>query len=103
MPDRHPHYETWTRQRDSFESLASGDTPHAWYWQIRLKIVRFLISRYGSCPETYREKTRPPSMPGTRMPRWTCQDEGTKSPEDIRRLLSRISYEVAAARRYEVP
>lgn len=102
MPERHPHYEIWVEQRDRFEPLATGDSSHAWYWQIRLKIVRFLISRYGNWPESYRGKSQPPSMPGTDMPRWQDTGDRTKSPDDIRRLLLNIRHEVAAARQFEV-
>lgn len=102
MPELHPQYETWVKQRDRFEPLATGNSPHAWYWQIRLKIVRFLISRYGTRPETYQGKSQPPSMPGTDMPRWRDIGDRTKSPEDIRRLLLSIRHEVAAARQFEV-
>jgi len=102
MPDRYPQYEIWVRQRDRFEPLATGDSPHAWYWQIRLKIVRFLISRYGTRPETYQGKLQPPLMPGTDMPRWRETEDRTKSPEDIRRLLLHIRHEVAFARQFKV-
>lgn len=101
MPERHPHYEIQVTQHDHFEPLATGDSQHAWYWQIRLKIVRFLISRYGSRPETFQGKSQPPSMPGTDMPRWRDTGDRTKSPDDIRRLLLNIRHEVAAARQFE--
>jgi hypothetical protein len=109
MTSPNPRLELWLRQKKQFEQRAEENPSAAWYWEIRCKIVRFLISRYGEQTEQL------PAEPGTRRggfetPVMTTKLPGRsfplvpelKSPDRIRVLLASIRHEVAAARQFEV-
>jgi hypothetical protein len=110
MTSQNPRLEFWLRQKEQFEQRAAEDSSAAWYWEIRCKIVRFLISRYGE------HSGRLTKGPDTRRGEFEFRPVITKlparrdfplvpelkSPERIRVLLASIRHEVAAARQFEV-
>lgn len=105
MTSQNPRLELWLRQKKQFEQHAEEHPSAAWYWEIRIKIVRFLISRYGEHPG---HVTAGPEFESpvftTRLParRSLPLVPELKSPERIRVLLASIRHEVAAARQFEV-
>jgi hypothetical protein len=105
MTSQNPRLEIWLCQQKQFERLAEENPSAAWYWEIRNKIARFLISRYGEHPGhvTAGPEFETPVFT-TRLPasRSLPLVPELKSPQRIRILLNSIRHEVAAARQFEV-
>ena len=75
------------RQIDGLEDLKARDPAHAWLWDVRLKVVKYICSRYGPAavhsPEqlTYTEPMRLSTFRTSAYP-------GLRSASQLREILS---------------
>ena len=98
MDDRTRFLADWRSRVQALEQLLVSQPEYAWLWEIRLKIMKFLIARYGTGPITsgvfsqaesesmaplrfavHARPTLPPSPP-----------QAAKKPQELRELLEDI-------------
>jgi hypothetical protein len=62
-PPASPLGAAWSSRLESLQSALSRDPGHvqAWRWRIQVKVLTFLVSRYGACPNLDRQEQRPPT------------------------------------------
>jgi hypothetical protein len=53
----------WSSRLESLQSALSRDPGHAqaWRWRIQIKVLTFLLSRYGAAPNLDWQEQRPPA------------------------------------------
>jgi len=100
MVKTHPQVDEWRRRLSQLESLAQTPSPLAWLYEIRAKVVRYCLSRYGLAPPPMR--VSPPPTPVSRSKPIIKPDlqsgQPAKDRRVIRELLERIHKTVRTAR-----
>ena len=85
-----PPAASWLSQRQELESRLSRDRTNslAWYWRIRIKLLTFLLARYGTAPHLNI------TTPGSPAPKCVVQKQESpplRSQSEIRATLDRIA------------
>ncbi len=83
----------WSAQLLHLTALLSDDPVHAqaWRWRLRIKLLRFLLARYGNNPSLQRHQSsvhRPLRMRQMRFPNL---GKAPRSRKTIRETLDRIA------------
>ncbi len=100
--DSHPMLAEWKDERDRFERLliTRPTCRYAWYWEIRLKILRYLVQRYEKTPTEFRRQST--SAGANRLLLNSVQPCcRLKKPTRIRELLDSIREENRTGRAFE--
>jgi hypothetical protein len=85
-----PSAASWLSQRQELESRLNRDraNPLAWYWRIRIKLLTFLLARYGAAPHL---STATPRSPAAKCVIQKQESPPLRSQSDIRIMLNRIA------------
>lgn len=95
MTSQHPLLPEWQQRIDELNEQIAAQTRSKWLWEIRAKILKYFVSRYGKQPP---RKIAAPRMLSTaaRRPAYiaagttTLRGRDLKPRETIRMLLDRI-------------
>lgn len=93
MSDEHPIINEWKFDRERFRRLCIDRPPLTWYWEIRIRVLDYLISRYSGPNRHALSRTNPasPSMEKTdRIPVPLNLSRTRTSRDRIRELLISI-------------